>query len=153
MNGLRAIESSDNIYRDTFRGVFLCSLGRIAVTLENDEAARAHFLQCTQHLRGRSRARAAGHPMVQAVAGLAAMDSDDARFDEALDHFIFLGEDHVRRVCQEYVEFYNRARPSQATGKIPNPYPELEVPPTEEATRVAALPVLGRLQHDYRAAA
>jgi transposase InsO family protein len=72
---------------------------------------------------------------------------------EALDHFIFFNEAHVRRVCREYVEFYNRARPSQATGKIPDPHPELEVPPVEEATRVVALPVLGGLQHDYRAAA
>jgi hypothetical protein len=51
------------------------------------------------------------------------------------------------------VELYNRARPSQATGRIPEPYPELEVPPVEEATEVMALPVLGGLQHDYRIAA
>ncbi len=72
---------------------------------------------------------------------------------EALDHFIFLNEDHIRRMCREYVEFYNRARPSQAIGKIPDPYSELEVPPSDEATQVVALSVLGGLQHDYRVAA
>ena len=72
---------------------------------------------------------------------------------EALDHFIFINERHIRKVCLEYVEFYNRARPSQATGRIPDPYPELEAPPTADATKVLALPVLGGLQHDYRRAA
>lgn len=72
---------------------------------------------------------------------------------EALDHFIFFSAGHISRVCLEYVEFYNRARPSQATGRIPDPYPELEMPPVGEATRAMALPVLGGLQHDYRAAA
>jgi transposase InsO family protein len=28
---------------------------------------------------------------------------------EALDHFVFLSEQHVRRVAREYVEYYNRA--------------------------------------------
>jgi transposase InsO family protein len=73
--------------------------------------------------------------------------------EEALDHFIFLNEGHITRVCREYAEFYNRARPSQATGRIPDPDPELETPPSEPANRVVAIPVLGGLQHDYRAAA
>ena len=73
--------------------------------------------------------------------------------EEALDHFIFRNEGHVRLVCREYVEFYNRARPSQAIGGIPDPYPELEAPPRETSRRVVGIPVLGGLQHDYRAAA
>ncbi len=72
---------------------------------------------------------------------------------EALDHFIFLREGHVRRVCLEFVEFYNRARPSQAAGRIPDPYPELAAPSTKAAARVVAFPVLGGLQRDYRIAA
>ncbi len=72
---------------------------------------------------------------------------------EALDHFVFFSEKHIRRVCLEFVEFYNGARPSQATGRIPEPYPELEVRPAAEAVQVVALPVLGGLQHDYRIAA
>ena len=73
--------------------------------------------------------------------------------EEALNHFIFFNEAHIRHVCREYVEFYNRARPSQAIGRIPDPYPELEAPPRETPSRVVGIPVLGGLQHDYRAAA
>ena len=71
---------------------------------------------------------------------------------EALDHFVFLSERHVLRVVTEYVSFYNGARPSQATGSIPDPYDELRQPPND-AGRVVALPVLGGVQHDYRRAA
>ncbi len=72
--------------------------------------------------------------------------------EEALDHFIFLGEDHIRRVVREYVRYYNGARPSQAIHGIPDPYPELQKPPPA-AGRLVALPVLGGVQHDYRLAA
>jgi transposase InsO family protein len=61
---------------------------------------------------------------------------------EALDHFVFLSERHVLRVVSEYVKFYNRARPSQATGAIPDPYDELRKPPSD-AGRVVAIPILG----------
>ena len=71
---------------------------------------------------------------------------------EALDHFIFLGADHVRRVVTEYFCYYNRARPSQAIHGIPDPYPELREPPPR-AGRLTTLPVLGGIQHDYRLAA
>ena len=72
--------------------------------------------------------------------------------EEALDHFIFLGIDHVRRVVMEYVRYYNGARPSQAIHGIPEPYPELKQPPPQVG-RLVALPVLGGVQHDYRLAA
>jgi hypothetical protein len=71
---------------------------------------------------------------------------------EALNHFIFLSAQHVLRVCREYAEYYNRARPSQALHAIPDPYPELAKPPAATGN-VAALPVLGGLIHDYRRAA
>jgi putative transposase len=71
---------------------------------------------------------------------------------EALDHFIFLSADHVRRVVMEYVRYYNGARPSQAIHGIPDPYPELKQPPPKTG-RLVALPVLGGVQHDYRLAA
>jgi hypothetical protein len=74
------------------------------------------------------------------------------RREEALNHFIFLDAKHVLRVCREYVEFYNRARPSQALHAIPEPYPELITPPRRSG-ELLALPVLGGVQHDYRLAA
>ena len=72
--------------------------------------------------------------------------------EEALNHFIFLSAKHVRRVCAEYREFYNGARPSQALHAIPDPYPDLSKPPPTNG-KLIALPVLGGVQHDYRLAA
>ena len=72
--------------------------------------------------------------------------------EDALNHFIFLSERHVRRVCREFVDSYNRARPSQATGAIPDPYPELREP-VSVGGKVIAQPVLGGVQNDYRLAA
>ena len=65
---------------------------------------------------------------------------------------IFLNARHVLRVCREFVEYYNRARPSQALHAIPDPYPELSKPPPQ-SDQLIALPVLGGVQHDYRLAA
>jgi putative transposase len=72
--------------------------------------------------------------------------------EEALNHFIFLNANHVLRVCRDFAEFYNRARPSQALHAIPDPYPELSEPPPKTG-KLVALPVLGGVQHDYRLAA
>jgi len=72
--------------------------------------------------------------------------------EEVLDHSIFLSARNILRVCREYVNYYNGARPSQATHAIPDPYPELRTPPLTTG-RVIAVPVLGGVQHDYRRAA
>ncbi len=72
--------------------------------------------------------------------------------DEALDHFIFLSVDHVRRTATEFITYYNGARPSQAIHAIPDPYPELRRMPPDRG-RLVALPVLGGVIHDYRLAA
>ena len=72
--------------------------------------------------------------------------------EEALNHFLFLSVDHIRRVVTEYVRYFNGARPSQAIHGIPDPYPELKEPPLPTG-RLVALPVLGGVLHDYRRAA
>jgi putative transposase len=72
--------------------------------------------------------------------------------EEALNHFVFLSIDHVRRAVTEFIRYYNGARPSQAIHGIPDSYPELKEPPPKSG-RLVALPVLGGIQHDYRLAA
>ena len=69
--------------------------------------------------------------------------------EEALDHFVFSSARSILRICREYVNYYNGARPSQALHAIPDPYPELRKPPPKTG-KLIALPVLGGVQHDYR---
>ena len=71
---------------------------------------------------------------------------------EALDHFLFLSAEQIRRVVAEFFSYYNGGRPSQAIHGIPDPYPELRTPPPK-AGRLVALPMLHGLIHDYRLAA
>jgi len=68
---------------------------------------------------------------------------------ECLDHFIPLGESHLRRVLRRYAEYYNRARCHLSLeGNAPEPR---EV---ESGTRpVRAIPHLGELHHRYTRAA
>jgi len=68
---------------------------------------------------------------------------------EASDHFIFFCDRHIYRFIREYIEYYNRARPSQGTHAIPDPYPELLDAPPKEG-KVVALSILGGIHHDYR---
>jgi transposase InsO family protein len=69
--------------------------------------------------------------------------------ERVLNHFVFFNPRHLLRVLRRYVEYHNRARPSQAIHAIPDPYPELRGPPPRTG-KVVALPVLGGLHHDYR---
>jgi putative transposase len=71
---------------------------------------------------------------------------------ECLDHMLVIGELQLIRVLQEYVSYFNPARPHQGiTQRIPAP----RVPPpgTSKTSRVIAGPVLNGLHHDYRWAA
>jgi len=72
--------------------------------------------------------------------------------EDALNHFIFLNAAHVGSVAREFIAYYNRACPSQATHAIPDPYPELFEKPTTGGELIA-LAILGGVQHDYRFAA
>ena len=87
LRGLEAVEKSDNMYRDTFRGVSLCALGRTALEQNDTEAAHAAFTQAAAHLRGRPRALGGGHLLVQALAGLSRAGDGAAPLDEALTLF------------------------------------------------------------------
>ncbi len=76
---------------------------------------------------------------------------------ECLNHFIFLSEDHLRRVVLAYISYYNEGRPHQGIEGIPECGPGLPRatrPTTGDCPiKVVAHPVLGGLHHDYRLAA
>jgi transposase InsO family protein len=71
---------------------------------------------------------------------------------ECLDHLIILSEPHLQHVLAEYAgSYFNTARPHQGIGqRIPVPGDRVQ---SRFAESVAAIPVLGGLHHDYRAAA
>ena len=87
LQGLEAVERSDNMYRDTFRGVCLCALGRTALQQNDREAARAAFHQAASHLRGRRRTLGGGSLLVQSLAGLARAGEGAAPLEEAMRLF------------------------------------------------------------------
>ena len=68
---------------------------------------------------------------------------------EALDHVLFLDDQHLENVARQYVCYFNTARPHQGIGqRIPDgPVND------NHAGKVIAIPVLGGLHHDYRRAA
>jgi putative transposase len=78
---------------------------------------------------------------------------------ECLDHFLILGENHLRHVVAEYVARYNGERPHQARGNVPLPAAR-----AEDAGEPHSLPLPtgrvrcrerlgGLLRHYYRSAA
>ena len=74
--------------------------------------------------------------------------------EEALNHFVFLSGNHLQRIVNEYVQYYNEARPSQGTGEIPRPPPDLTLRDAPGGgDKIVSKPVLGGLHHDYRRAA
>jgi putative transposase len=71
---------------------------------------------------------------------------------ECLDHVVILGEAHLQHVLVEYaLSYFNTARPHQGIGQqIPVSGERVR---TRFASSVTAIPVLGGLHRDYRAAA
>ena len=75
---------------------------------------------------------------------------------ECLDFLIPLSEEHLRRILQSWVTFYNRVRPHSSLGpSVPDPS-DLPVDPGRDRhgiptdRRVVSTSVLGGLHHDYR---
>jgi putative transposase len=69
---------------------------------------------------------------------------------ECLDHMLVLGEAHLRRILQEYMGYFNAARPHQGLQqRVPDQAPGAVSPPQVGGT-VHAVPVLGGLHHTYR---
>ena len=62
---------------------------------------------------------------------------------EALDHFILFSEKQVRNIVSEYVDYYNRYRPHQGIGQIPNK------DKTVDDGQIVNLPILSGLHHHY----
>jgi tetratricopeptide (TPR) repeat protein/TolB-like protein len=87
LEGIEAAERTDHMYRDTFRAICLCTLGRVVMDQADPAAARAAFRQAETHLRGRARTLGGGFLLCQALAGLGAAEGDSAPLKEAVDLF------------------------------------------------------------------
>ena len=70
---------------------------------------------------------------------------------ECLDHVIILGEQHLRSVLGQYVEtYFNTMRPHQGLDQRVSASTTRKT--SIDASNVVAIPGLGGLHHDYRAA-
>jgi len=101
-------------------------------------------------------ARGAGLRVVKTAVEAPLMNSVCERFlgsvrRECLDHVIILGERHLVHVLREYAGYFNDARPHQGL-RQQTPVATARVPFARTGT-VTAIPVIGGLHHDYRAAA
>ncbi len=66
---------------------------------------------------------------------------------ELLDHVVVLSEEHLRRLLEEYVEYYNTERVHTSIGDAPAGR-TTEARPSKRA-QVAGLPRVGGLHHRY----
>ena len=66
---------------------------------------------------------------------------------ELLDHVVVLGEDHLRRLLREYVDYYNAERVHTSIGDAPKGR-AVQAQPSDQA-KVSGLPRVGGLQHRY----
>jgi transposase InsO family protein len=70
---------------------------------------------------------------------------------ECLDHRLVLGHQHLQRLIDEYIGYYNAWRPHRSRGqKAPRPR---ERSSPQRGSQIVADPVLGGLHHVYRFAA
>ncbi len=119
LEGLDAVERSDSMYRDSFRGICLDALGRTALAQGDTAAARAAFAQAAAHLRGRPRGLGGGQLLVQALAGLARGGEGERVLDEAEELFRSRrGHDFSALwTCTDDVSLLELARAAAALGR------------------------------------
>ena len=82
--GIEAAERSDHMYRDTFRAISLCALGRTALDQGDTAGAHAAFTQAVAQIKGRDRTLGGGFLLVQALAGLARAGDGVKSLEEAV---------------------------------------------------------------------
>jgi len=119
LEGLDAVERSDSMYRDSFRGVSLCALGRTALAQGDAAAARTAFTQAAAHLRGRPHALGGGFLLVQALAGLARAGADAGAFEDAMKLYRDReGQDFsFMWVCTDGAALHELSRAAAALGR------------------------------------
>ncbi len=66
---------------------------------------------------------------------------------ELLDHVVVIGEDHLRRLLREYVEYYNAERVHTSIGDAPEGRAVQERP--SDHAKIIGLPRVGGLHHRY----
>jgi Integrase core domain len=69
---------------------------------------------------------------------------------ECLDHLIIIGEDHLRRILRDYIDYYHNSRPHQALERNSPTPRKIEAP---VKGKVISIPQVGGLHHRYRRAA
>jgi hypothetical protein len=102
-------------------------------------------------------AKGAGTKVIRTAVKAPLMNSVCERYlgsvrREVLDHVIILGERHMKSVLEEYsFRYFNTMRPHQGLAqRIPAAAPRQTC---SDASKAIAIPVLGGIHHDYRAAA
>jgi putative transposase len=69
---------------------------------------------------------------------------------ECLDHLLILQERQLQYVLNQYVSYFNRARPHQGIRQqLPEP-PVSPTPSSHLSDKVIDIPILGGLHHDYQ---
>jgi len=69
---------------------------------------------------------------------------------ECLDNLIIIGEDHLRRILRDYIDYYHDSRQHQALERSSATPREIESP---AIGKVIAISQVGGLHHRYRRAA
>ena len=69
---------------------------------------------------------------------------------ECLDHLLIFHERQLQRVLNEYVAYFNQARPHQGIQQQIPVACGLSRPSQHAADKVIAVPILGGLHHDYQ---